>query len=720
MIPNYVEKTYAGWLGKVIGIRMGSPIEGYSKEKIELLYGKNLLQYIVDYQDFACDDDSNGPLFFVHAYDHYKEVSEREMGYTFLNYIANEHGFFWWGNELSTEHTAYKNLLNGIESPQSGSAKVNGQEMAEQIGGQIFIDGFGFMAPGNPQLAADMAEKSARVTHDLEGVYGARFIAACIALSYVKDNITEIMKEALLEIPKNCLYKEVVDCMFLAKEDGLSQEEAFLVLRERYWSDKYKGVCHIIPNGGIIALSLLYGEGDFRKTMELVNLCGFDTDCNAGNVGAIMGVLAGIQGEDNRIGIPREWITPIKDIMLASSVVGSLNISTLSENTLLFSGLGHKIKGVALPEPWGEYERLYREGTKVSHFEFQEALHGFRIKGNYKNGEVFLRNTDEMSYKGSRSLKIIINNLHPNTHVSVYQKSYYGPEDLHDARYEPTFSPVVYPGDEVSGHLYLKTDQKLKAYLYYYDLGNKQTARFGEAITIENSEEWIEIKGKIPFIHNGLIKEVGIQIETCAKEDTFFGEQVAMYLDEFIIKAKPSYSMDMSLIPIEEYSLHSIVQEELQGFTKYNKHLNHIQIEKNGIILTSNEHILTGNYFWKEYTYSITFSLMNGKADMWIRNQGNLRSYFVRVDKNEMCIGSIFEKKEDILLRIPYEIEYNKEYTLDIAVCKNSIKVTVDGRSYSCIDNKNRYLHGGIGMKAHEDSSIKLIAYKVQEKDSYP
>jgi len=192
MVHNYIEKTYAGWLGKVIGIRMGAPIEGYSKEKIEQLYGKHITDYLVDYNDFACDDDSNGPIFFVRALEHYDQVSPKEMGYTFLNYIANEHGFFWWGNELSTEHTAYKNLLKGIEAPESGSIAVNGQELAEQIGGQIFIDGFGFLAPGNPRVASDLAEHSARVTHDLEGVYGGRFIAACISLAYTHTDIIEI------------------------------------------------------------------------------------------------------------------------------------------------------------------------------------------------------------------------------------------------------------------------------------------------------------------------------------------------------------------------------------------------------------------------------------------------------------------------------------------------------------------------------------------------
>ena len=66
MKSEYLEKIYAGWLGKIIGIRLGAPVEGWTAEKIRQVYGR-LDHYAVDYQDFAADDDSNGPLFFLRA-----------------------------------------------------------------------------------------------------------------------------------------------------------------------------------------------------------------------------------------------------------------------------------------------------------------------------------------------------------------------------------------------------------------------------------------------------------------------------------------------------------------------------------------------------------------------------------------------------------------------------------------------------------------------------
>ena len=58
---KYLYAVYSSWLGKIIGIRLGAPVENYSSEKIEQLYhGKT--GYLVDYDIFASDDDSNGPL----------------------------------------------------------------------------------------------------------------------------------------------------------------------------------------------------------------------------------------------------------------------------------------------------------------------------------------------------------------------------------------------------------------------------------------------------------------------------------------------------------------------------------------------------------------------------------------------------------------------------------------------------------------------------------
>ena len=131
---DYLERVYAGWLGKVIGIRLGAAVEGWTYEKIRQVFGE-LWDYPAEYKNFSADDDSNGPLFFVRALEDCGDVeafSSQDVAEALLNYAPFEHGFFWWGGYgVSTEHTAYLNLRNGIPAPRSGSIQQNGSTMAE-------------------------------------------------------------------------------------------------------------------------------------------------------------------------------------------------------------------------------------------------------------------------------------------------------------------------------------------------------------------------------------------------------------------------------------------------------------------------------------------------------------------------------------------------------------------------------------------------------------
>lgn len=67
MKKEYIEKIYAGWLAKVIGVRYGAPVESWTYEKIKKFYG-TLDDYPQDYKLFAADDDTNGPLFSFAAW----------------------------------------------------------------------------------------------------------------------------------------------------------------------------------------------------------------------------------------------------------------------------------------------------------------------------------------------------------------------------------------------------------------------------------------------------------------------------------------------------------------------------------------------------------------------------------------------------------------------------------------------------------------------------
>jgi hypothetical protein len=95
------------------------------------------------------------------------DLTAAQIGQTWLNYIIERRTILWWGGlGNSTEHTAYLRLKSGISAPQSGSIALNSRVVAEQIGAQIFIDGWAMVAPGDPELAADLALRAGSVSHD--------------------------------------------------------------------------------------------------------------------------------------------------------------------------------------------------------------------------------------------------------------------------------------------------------------------------------------------------------------------------------------------------------------------------------------------------------------------------------------------------------------------------------------------------------------------------
>src|SRR5579884_1856725 len=167
---DYAERVYAGVLGKIIGVYLGRPFEGWEYERIVQELGE--IQYYVHERLNAplvvTDDDISGTFTFLRALADYgasRYLSAEQVGQTWLNYIIENRTILWWGGMgNSTEHTAYLRLKRGIPAPQSGA--------------QIFIDGWGMVAPGDPEMAAEFAKRAASVSHDGEAIYGAQVIAA--------------------------------------------------------------------------------------------------------------------------------------------------------------------------------------------------------------------------------------------------------------------------------------------------------------------------------------------------------------------------------------------------------------------------------------------------------------------------------------------------------------------------------------------------------------
>ena len=113
---DYTERVYAGVLGKLIGVYLGRPFEGWTYERISAELGE-ITGYVHERLNnplIVPDDDISGTLLFLQAlpdYGNTLSLTPAQIGQTWLNYIVEDKTILWWGGlGNSTEHTAYKNL----------------------------------------------------------------------------------------------------------------------------------------------------------------------------------------------------------------------------------------------------------------------------------------------------------------------------------------------------------------------------------------------------------------------------------------------------------------------------------------------------------------------------------------------------------------------------------------------------------------------------------
>lgn len=189
------------------------------------------------------------------------------------SYLIEERTILWWGGlGNSTEHTAYLRLKAGIPAPESGSIARNGKTVAEQIGSQIFIDGWAMVAPGNPELAVDLAGRAASVSHDGEAIYGAQVMAALESMAFLEPDSNKLLDAAVRFIPNDSvIYRMIADIRDWHAEMPHDWRKTREALATIYGYEPYGGNCHMVPNHGLIIHALLHGEDNFQRSLMIVN-----------------------------------------------------------------------------------------------------------------------------------------------------------------------------------------------------------------------------------------------------------------------------------------------------------------------------------------------------------------------------------------------------------------------------------------------------------------
>lgn len=316
LLPEQLRDKIAGaWIGRVSGCLLGKPMECVRTPEIRTILeaSRNYpLSRYIDSREFPqwlwedkaitqlqswqkcwidriggkapVDDDTNYTVMALKIIEEYGvEFTPDDVLETWLYSMP----MF---SACTAERVAYRNAAAGMLAPDTAFYK---NPYREWIGAQIRGDFFGYINPGNPGKAAEMAWRDASVSHTKNGIYGEMFVAAMIAKAAVCNDLQEVVEAGLREIPEKSRLAEAIRRVLRWHRQGWDAEKMFASIHETYDEYFQHDWCHTISNAMVVTAALLGGNKEFGKTICLAVQTGFDTDCNAATVGSVLGMILG-------------------------------------------------------------------------------------------------------------------------------------------------------------------------------------------------------------------------------------------------------------------------------------------------------------------------------------------------------------------------------------------------------------------------------------------
>jgi hypothetical protein len=224
------------------------------------------------------------------------------------------------------------------------------------------------MAPGLPQSSVRIAERAGRLMNSGEGLYGGFFISCMYSAAFLERGTAAVVEQGLACLPPQSRYAKVItDVLAWAKEEPANWEAVWKRIEEKWNRNEACPEGALQPfnidaalNGAYVALGLLYGKGDFDKTIEISTRAGQDSDCNPSSAAGILGVMLGWKG------IPDTWKRGIAAISNEKFRYTDYTFNTIVDSTLRRAlALIRKTGGRYEPET----AYIRREPAKAARFE---------------------------------------------------------------------------------------------------------------------------------------------------------------------------------------------------------------------------------------------------------------------------------------------------------------------------------------------------------------
>ncbi|MBN2156736.1 MAG: ADP-ribosylglycohydrolase family protein [Candidatus Lokiarchaeota archaeon] len=359
---EYYNKVLGGWLGRVAGSHFGTPLEFRPYKYIQKKYcdkgTKEITGYVKPVNTETVNDDEIYEIVGLLTLEEKGiEISSRDIAEGWAKYLIKY--------QYTAEKAAKKNILKGIMPPES--ATLN-NIWFDAIGGQMKADIWGLISPNCPEVAAHYARIDGAVAHSGIGIDGEVFIAGIVSNAFAQTSdsldLKSLIQNGLKLLPPDSRYAKFIGETLKIYETHENWRDARTEML-RQWYKIRKHLIHssngmrkyaylksplqflnVLPNAGIIVLSLLYGQEDktdpFGRPICISGMMAYDTDCNCGNIGTIMGTIFGAEE------LPAPWKSPLKNTF--TTYIKGQSSWKITELASRIADLGKKVIAEKCPE----------------------------------------------------------------------------------------------------------------------------------------------------------------------------------------------------------------------------------------------------------------------------------------------------------------------------------------------------------------------------------
>jgi ADP-ribosylglycohydrolase len=329
---EYLDRVHAIWAAQMIGQMTGVRFEHKPASTLPVTPMSKLPGYA------PVDDDYYYEMVALRAFEKYGTgLTVQQLGRQWLENNAGS-----WGSS----EQARLLLRRGIKPPDTGHPRYN--KLWWTIGPQFSSDIYGALNPGMPNAAAAMARRLGHINGYAEGTDGAVFVAGMISIAFADQDSHDVVRKAASLIDRRSPYRQCLDLVIQMAEAGHTAAEVSQAVDER-WGIEYPATNNAVVNGGFVAISVWFGDGDFEKTLQLaVHAADFsDADCNAANAESVVAAMHGMKV------LPPGQVAELHD-RIRGTRMGPLQLTPPVDETI--SGLAERTAklGLAIAASHGE------------------------------------------------------------------------------------------------------------------------------------------------------------------------------------------------------------------------------------------------------------------------------------------------------------------------------------------------------------------------------